>query len=78
MFNSLVSIGSKKTACGILFVRRFIWMALLNNIKQKVLDTVLQLQCALPASRACGKGHDSIIGLISGMVVMAVSLLMMG
>lgn len=32
----------------------------------------------LPASRAYGKGHDSIIGLISGMVVMAVSLLMMG
>ncbi|MBN2417616.1 zinc transporter ZupT [bacterium] len=31
----------------------------------------------LPASRAYGKGHDSIIGLISGMAVMAVSLLMM-
>lgn len=31
----------------------------------------------LPTSRAYGKGHDSILGLVSGMAVMAVSLLMM-
>lgn len=31
----------------------------------------------LPTSRAYGKGHDSLYGLIAGMVVMAVSLLIM-
>lgn len=31
----------------------------------------------LPTSRAYGKGHDSILGLIGGMLVMAVSLVMM-
>ncbi|MFO7570651.1 MAG: zinc transporter ZupT [Smithellaceae bacterium] len=32
----------------------------------------------LPTSRAYGKGHDSILGLIAGMMVMAVSLLLLG
>lgn len=31
----------------------------------------------LPTSRAYGKGHDSLLGLVGGMVVMAVSLLLM-
>jgi ZIP family zinc transporter len=31
----------------------------------------------LPTSRAYGRGHDSIIGLVSGMLVMALSLLLM-
>ena len=31
----------------------------------------------LPTSRAYGKGHDSILGLVAGMVVMALSLLLM-
>ncbi len=31
----------------------------------------------LPTSRAYGKGHDSILGLVSGMLVMALSLLLM-
>jgi hypothetical protein len=31
----------------------------------------------LPPSRAYGKGHDSLYGLVSGMVVMALSLLLM-
>ncbi|MBN2394809.1 MAG: zinc transporter ZupT [Anaerolineae bacterium] len=31
----------------------------------------------LPTSRAYGKGHDSIYGLVAGMAVMAISLLMM-
>ena len=30
----------------------------------------------LPTSRAYGKGHDSILGLLGGMVVMALSLLL--
>ena len=31
----------------------------------------------LPASRAYGKGHDSLVGLVAGMAVMAVSLLVL-
>jgi ZIP family zinc transporter len=31
----------------------------------------------IPTSQAYGKGHDSLIGLIGGMVVMALSLLLM-
>ncbi|MDD2520884.1 MAG: ZIP family metal transporter, partial [Kiritimatiellae bacterium] len=31
----------------------------------------------LPTSRAYGKGHDSLLGLIGGMAVMALSLLLM-
>ncbi|WP_372808681.1 zinc transporter ZupT, partial [Pontiella sp.] len=31
----------------------------------------------LPTSRAYGKGHDSLLGLVAGMVVMAISLLLM-
>jgi ZIP family zinc transporter len=31
----------------------------------------------LPTSRAYGKGHDSLFGLVAGMVVMALSLLLM-
>jgi ZIP family zinc transporter len=37
----------------------------------------ISLDELLPTSRAYGKGHDSIYGLVSGMAVMAVSLLMM-
>jgi ZIP family zinc transporter len=37
----------------------------------------ISLDELLPTSRAYGKGHDSILGLIGGMAVMAVSLLLM-
>ena len=37
----------------------------------------ISLDELLPTSRAFGKGHDSLIGLIAGMVVMALSLLIM-
>ncbi|MGB3975070.1 MAG: zinc transporter ZupT [bacterium] len=37
----------------------------------------ISLDELLPTSRAFGKGHDSLIGLIAGMVVMAFSLLIM-
>ncbi len=37
----------------------------------------ISLDELLPTSRAYGKGHDSLIGLIAGMVVMALSLLLM-
>jgi ZIP family zinc transporter len=37
----------------------------------------ISLDELLPTSRAYGKGHDSILGLVAGMLVMALSLLMM-
>ena len=37
----------------------------------------ISLDELLPTSRAYGKGHDSILGLIAGMGVMALSLLFM-
>lgn len=37
----------------------------------------ISLDELLPTSRAYGKGHDSILGLLAGMLVMALSLLMM-
>ncbi len=37
----------------------------------------ISLDELLPTSRAYGKGHDSLLGLVAGMLVMAVSLLMM-
>jgi ZIP family zinc transporter len=37
----------------------------------------ISLDELLPTSRAYGKGHDSLLGLLSGMVVMALSLLLM-
>ncbi len=37
----------------------------------------ISLDELLPTSRAYGKGHDSLLGLVSGMLVMALSLIMM-
>jgi len=37
----------------------------------------ISLDELLPTSRAYGKGHDSLIGLVAGMVVMALSLLLL-
>ncbi len=37
----------------------------------------ISLDELLPTSRAYGKGHDSLVGLVAGMVVMALSLLLM-
>lgn len=37
----------------------------------------ISLDQLLPTSRAYGKGHDSLFGLVAGMLVMAVSLLLM-
>lgn len=37
----------------------------------------ISLDELLPTSRAYGKGHDSLLGLIGGMVIMAISLLLM-
>lgn len=37
----------------------------------------ISLDELLPTSRAYGKGHDSLLGLVSGMLVIALSLLLM-
>ena len=37
----------------------------------------ISLDELLPASRAYGKGHDSLLGLVAGMLVMALSLLLL-
>ena len=37
----------------------------------------ISLDELLPTSRAYGKGHDSLIGLLAGMAIMALSLLLM-
>jgi ZIP family zinc transporter len=37
----------------------------------------ISLDELLPTSRAYGKGHDSLFGLLAGMVIMAASLLLM-
>ncbi len=37
----------------------------------------ISLDELLPTSRAYGKGHDSLLGLVAGMMVMALSLLLM-
>ena len=37
----------------------------------------ISLDELLPTSRAYGKGHDSLLGLVAGMVVMSLSLLLM-
>ncbi|HDP25414.1 MAG TPA: zinc transporter ZupT, partial [Deltaproteobacteria bacterium] len=37
----------------------------------------ISLDELLPTSQAYGKGHDSLMGLIAGMAVMALSLLLM-
>jgi ZIP family zinc transporter len=37
----------------------------------------ISLDELLPTSRSYGKGHDSILGLVSGMLLMALSLLLM-
>jgi ZIP family zinc transporter len=36
----------------------------------------ISLDELLPTSRAYGKGHDSLFGLVAGMAVMAISLLL--
>jgi ZIP family zinc transporter len=37
----------------------------------------ISLDELLPTSRAYGRGHDSLLGLVAGMLVMSVSLLLM-
>ena len=37
----------------------------------------ISLDELLPSSRAYGKGHDSILGLVAGMLMMCISLLLL-
>ena len=48
-----------------------------QNIYSTDNDFYISLDELLPTSRAYGKGHDSLFGLVTGMLVMALSLLLM-
>ena len=53
-----------------------VWMAMGLTVFAGIM-VYISLDELLPTSRAYGKGHDSILGLIGGMGVMALSLLLM-
>jgi len=48
------------------------------SARQKRMTKLNGIDKLPPTSRAYGKGHDSILGLMAGMMVMALSLLLMG
>jgi len=66
-------------ALGYLILRNFMTPQLMGVMFGGVAGVMvyISLDGLLPTSRAYGKGHDSLYGLLSGMVVMALSLLMM-
>jgi ZIP family zinc transporter len=65
----------------------FVWVGVGGVIPPQVMGVLfgavagimvyISLDELLPTSRAYGKGHDSLFGLLAGMVVMALSLLLM-
>ncbi len=52
------------------------WMGILFGGVAGIM-VYISLDELLPTSRAYGKGHDSLLGLVAGMAVMAISLLLM-
>jgi len=66
-------------AAGYLVLRTFITPQLMGILFGGVAGVMvfISLDELLPTSRAYGKGHDSLYGLVAGMVVMAMSLLLM-
>jgi zinc transporter, ZIP family len=64
---------------GFLVLRPFLSPMLLGCLLAGVAGVMvfISLDELLPTSRAYGKGHDSLYGLLSGMVVMAISLLLL-
>ncbi len=74
-------------AVTVYFVLRFFWgwqtalipqgfMAVMFGVVAGIM-VYISLDELIPTSRAYGKGHDSIIGLVTGMLVMALSLLLL-
>lgn len=66
-------------ALGYLILRTFITPQLMGIMFGGVAGVMvfISLDELLPTSRAYGKGHDSLYGLVAGMIVMALSLLLM-
>lgn len=64
---------------GFLLLRPFLSPAVIGGLFAAVAGIMvfISLDQLLPTSRAFGKGHDSLFGLLSGMAVMALSLLLM-
>ncbi|HDZ20709.1 hypothetical protein LCGC14_0367900 [marine sediment metagenome] len=64
---------------GYLVLRTFITPQLMGIMFAGVAGVMvfISLDELLPTSRAYGKGHDSLFGLLAGMIVMALSLLLM-
>lgn len=64
---------------GYLLLRPFLTPALMGGLFAAVAGIMvyISLDQLLPASRAFGKGHDTLMGLMGGMVVMALSLLLL-
>jgi len=64
---------------GYLVLRPFLSPALMGGLFGAVAGIMvyISLDELLPTARSYGKGHDSLYGLLAGMVVMALSLLMM-
>ena len=64
---------------GYLLLRPFLSPAVMGGLFAGVAGIMvyISLDQLLPTSRAFGKGHDSLFGLMSGMAVMALSLLIM-
>jgi ZIP family zinc transporter len=66
-------------AAGYLVLRTFLTPSVMGILFASVAGIMvyISLDELLPTSRAYGKGHDSLLGLLAGMVVMAMSLLLM-
>lgn len=66
-------------AIGFLVLRPFMSPAVMGGIFGGIAGIMvyISLDELLPTSRAFGKGHDSLYGLLAGMVVMSLSLLLM-
>lgn len=66
-------------AIGYLLLRPFLGPGVMGSVFGGVAGIMvyISLDELLPTSRAYGKGHDSLYGLLAGMVVMALSLLLM-
>jgi len=64
---------------GYLLLRPILSAAVMGGLFAGVAGIMIyiSLDQLLPTSRAFGKGHDSLIGLLSGMAIMAVSLIML-
>jgi len=85
---SLLSGLAEPVGAGVAYVALRVFLGGANGvIPPEVMGTLfggvagimvyISLDELLPASRAYGKGHDSLLGLVGGMMVMALSLLLM-